>query len=60
MSLDAENRCCQTNANWSRFTRKGKVSGRTELPPFGESGGTVYFEALATVEVALLIEMIVD
>jgi hypothetical protein len=47
----------QTNANWSHFTRKGKGSGRTELPLFGESGGAVFFENRPAVKVTFPIEI---
>ncbi len=60
MSLDAENRCCQTNANWSQFTLKCNISGRTELPPFNKRCGAVQLEVLAAVKVTFLIEMVVD
>jgi hypothetical protein len=53
-------RCCQTKANQSQFASKPRISGRADLTPLGESGGAVALEIIAAVEVAFLVEMVVD
>ena len=50
----------QTNANQSQFAGGCRGSGGAELTPFGKSGGAVQFEVVPAVEVAFLIEEIVD
>ncbi len=44
----------------ARETTEPYVSRRTELPPFGQSDGTVLRENFSAVEVTFLIEMVVD
>lgn len=53
-------RHCQINAN--RFQSPGEdgFSGRAELAPLGESGGAVLLEIAAGVEMAFLVEVVMD
>jgi len=52
-------RYCQTNLNGPT---KGAGLGRSshQLTPFGQSGRTVLLEDVAAVEVAVVVEVIVD
>jgi hypothetical protein len=38
----------------------GGISSRTEHAPLGESGGTILSEILAAVEMAFLVEVVMD
>ena len=51
---------CQTNANSSQCSQAGQLSGRVELPPLGESGGSAGLEVLASGEAAVLVEVVGD
>ena len=51
---------CPTNANRSRLADDGKASGHAEPAPFDESGGAVQFEIIAAVEMAFLIEVVME
>jgi hypothetical protein len=51
--------CCQSNANWSPKSASSGLSGRKQTP-FGQSGRSVLLEDIAAVELAVLVEMIVD
>ncbi len=50
---------CQTNLNGSAKGAGLRRSGR-QLTPFSERGSTVLFEDVAAVEVAVLVEVVVD
>ena len=50
---------CQTNANQTAKCAKRIASG-CQLTPLGQRGGPAPFEYIAAVEVAVVIEMIVD
>ncbi len=50
---------CQTNLSRPAKGADPRRSGR-QLTPFGQGGGTVLFEDVAAIEVAVLIEMIMD
>ena len=52
--------CCQTNSNQSQYAAKCQLLCRTKLAPLSQSGGTVQSEIYSVVEMALLIEMVVD
>ena len=52
-------RRCQTKSSWRAKTVMPRLSGR-KLAPLGKSGGAVEFENFAAVEVAFLVEMILD
>jgi hypothetical protein len=52
--------CCQTNANQSLLGQKGCPSRRAEATPLRKSRGAVEFEFVATVEMAFLVEMVVN
>ena len=51
--------CCQSNANQSPNYTMTKFS-RRKITPFGQRGGTVFFEGFAAVQVTVEVEMIVD
>ena len=51
--------CCQSNANQSPKGAKSGSSGRKPTP-FGQSGGTVLLENVTAVEMAVVIELVVD
>ena len=51
--------CCQSNANQSPKHPKSRPSGR-KLTPLSQSGRAVLLEDISAVEVAVLIEVIVD
>ncbi len=53
-------RCCQTNANQSQFAPKRRISGCAELTPLSQCGGAVELEIVPAVEVAFLVEMVMD
>ena len=50
---------CQTNANWSTKRPEPGLSGR-KLTPLGQGDGAVLLEDVAAVEMAVLVEVIVD
>lgn len=50
--------CCQTNANSSQCLQRDLPLGGAELPPLGESGGSVGFEVLTAGEAAILVEVV--
>jgi hypothetical protein len=50
----------QTNANQFQFAPMRRISGRTELTPLVQSGGAVDLKIAPAVEVAFLVEVIVD
>ena len=50
---------CQTNLNCPAKGAGLRRSGR-QLTPLGQGGGTVLFVDVAAIEVAILIEMIMD
>ena len=52
-------RHCQTNLNRPAKGAGLRRSGR-QLTPLGQGGGTVLFEDVAAVEVAVVVEVIVD
>ena len=58
-SVGRPNGCCQSNANQSPKHLELRRSHR-QLVPFGQSSGSILFENVATVEMTLEIEMIVD
>ena len=51
--------CCQINANQSQKCVWRRLSGR-QLTPFSECGSAVQLEGIAAVEMAVLVEVIVD
>ena len=51
--------CCQANANQSPKCEATSLSGR-QLTPFGQCSRAVLLENFAAVEVAVVVEMIVD
>ncbi len=53
-------RCCQTNANQSQFGTNRFYLGRTKSPPLSECGGSIGLEIVPAVEVALLVEMVLN
>ena len=57
--LEAGKRCCQANANQSPKCEATSLSGR-QLTPFGQCSRAVLLENFAAVEVAVVVEMIVD
>ena len=50
---------CQSNANQSLHIKIMRIS-RRQLTPFGQGGGSVLFEFVATVEMTFEVEMVVD
>jgi hypothetical protein len=52
--------CCQTNANRSQLADGDEVSGHAQPPPLGKSGGAVLLKIVPAVEVAFLIEVVMD
>lgn len=52
-------RCCQSNANQSPKYTKARLSGR-HLTPLSQGGGAVLLENVSAVEVAVVVEVIVD
>ncbi len=58
--VEAVDGCCQTNANRSQFARESRSSGRAEQTPLIKGGGSVELEIIPTVEVAFLIEVVMD
>ena len=52
--------CCQTNSNQSQFATKPRNLCGTKLPPLVESGGSLEFEIGSWIEVAFLVEVIVN
>ncbi len=52
--------CCQTNANQSQFAPTHQISGCAEMTPLGEGGGAVELEVVPAVEVAFVVEVIMD
>jgi hypothetical protein len=52
-------RSCQTNENWSPKPPEPGFSGR-QLKPLGQGGGAVLLEDFAAVEMAVLVEVIVE
>ncbi len=52
-------RCCQTNANQSPKWAEAGIAG-CQLTPHGQGGGAVLFEDVMAVQVAILVEMIMD
>jgi len=50
---------CQTKTALCQKPYKLAVSGR-QLTPLGQGGGTVLFEDVAAIEVAVLVEVVVD
>ena len=55
-----QRRCCQTNANQPQFFSDLNLLGCAKAAPLGKSGGAVKLEVFSAVEVAFLVEMIVD
>ncbi len=51
---------CQTNSNQSQFTAECLNLRRAKLSPLGKSGGTVELEIVACVEVAFVVEVVVN
>ncbi len=51
---------CQTQANGFRKPPIRRTSGHTKFAPLGEGGGAIELEILAAVEVAFLIEVVVN
>ncbi len=52
--------CCQTNANRSQLADDDEVSGHAQPTPLGKSGGAVSLEVVSAVEVAFLVEVVMD
>ncbi len=52
--------CCQTNANRSQLAGDNEVSGHAQPTPLGKSGGAVSLKVVAAVEVAFLVEVVMD
>ncbi len=52
-------RCCQSNANQSPNLAMMVSSGR-QLTPFGQCGGAGFLECVAAIQVAVMVEMVVD
>ena len=50
---------CQRKANQSAQPRNRYISGR-KFTPLGKGGGAIEFEVFAVVEVAFLVEVVVD
>jgi hypothetical protein len=50
----------QTNANQSQFAPTRRISGCAELTPLSKRGGSVELEIVAAVEVAFVVEMVMD
>ncbi len=61
MALTGRRPCrhCQTNLNGPTKGAGLRRSGR-QLTPLGQGGGTVLFEDVAVVEVAVVVEVIMD
>ena len=53
-------RCCQTNANQSMQGQWSYPLCHAQVTPLSESGNAVKLEVFSAVEVAFLVEMIVD
>ncbi len=58
--LDGFMWCCQTNMNGFRSRCICALSGGAKLPPLRESGGAVFLEYVAAVEMTVLVEVVVD
>ena len=56
----ASNGGCETNANQSQFSQSLPGLRRAEATPLRKSRGAVEFEFVATVEMAFLVEMVVN
>jgi len=56
---EAFKRHCQTNLNGPAKVAGLKRSGR-QLTPLGQGGRTILFEDVAAVEVAVVVEVVVD
>ena len=52
-------RCCQSNANRSQLA-DDEVSGHAQPTPLGKSGGAVSLKVVSAVEVAFLVEVVMD
>ena len=59
-AAQGSDRCCQTNANQSPFSKPSYLLCCAQFAPLGESGVAVQLEIGPAVEVTFLIEMIVD
>ncbi len=57
---DTREGCCQTNANRSQLADDDEVSGHAQPTPLGKSGGAVSLKVVAAVEVAFLVEVVMD
>ena len=53
-------RCCQTNANRSQLADGDEISGHAQPTPLGKSGGAVSLKVVSAVEVAFLVEVVMD
>ena len=60
MTYNGNWRCCQTNANRSQLADGDEVSGHAQPTPLGKSGGAVQLETVSAVEVAFLVEVVMD
>ncbi len=58
-NINDRRRLCQTNLNGPAKGADLRRSGR-QLTPLGQGGSTVLFENIAAVEVAVLVEVVVD
>ena len=59
MPHEADIGCCQANANQSPKHPKSRRSGR-QLTPLGQGSGAVLLEDFAAVEMAVVVEMVMD
>ncbi len=59
IGLDGAGRRCQTNLNGPAKGAGLRCSGR-QLTPLGQGGRAILFEDIAAVEVAVLVEVVVD
>ena len=50
----------QTNANRSQLADDDEVSGHAQPTPLGKSGGAVSLKVVSAVEVAFLVEVVMD
>ena len=59
LSQEGRRRCCQAKANQSPKHPKLRRSGR-QLTPLGQGSGAVLLEDFAAVEMAVVVEMVMD
>jgi hypothetical protein len=57
--IEASPGCCQSNVNWSSKRPEPEISGR-QLPPLSQSDRAFLFEDGTAVEVAVLMEVVLN